>query len=114
MRIKDLEVNFDFLDADDVERLENATKKVVEKSEEYKDKELSMSEDIRLECKIINEFFDEVFGEGISEKLFNGKNNLKDHIKVFEDIMAEKIKYTNDIQSMYERYQPKKWELIFC
>lgn len=108
MKIKDLEVNFDFLDADDVERLENATKKVAEKSEEYKGKELSMSEDIKLECKIINDFFDEVFGEGISEKLFNGKNNLKEHIKVFEDIIDEKIKYANDLNSMYERYQPKK------
>ena len=108
MKIKDIEVNFDFLDADDIEKLENATKKVVEKTEEYKNKQLSMSEDIRVECGIINEFLDEVFGEGTSEKLFNGKNNLKEHINVFEDIMNEKIKYTNDIQSMYERYQPKK------
>lgn len=108
MKIKNIEIDFDFLDADDVERLENATKKVVEKTDEYKGKEISMSEEIRIECKIIDEFLDEVFGKGISEKLFSGKQNLKEHVDVFQDIMNEKIRYNKDMEAIYQRYQPNR------
>ena len=46
--------------------------------EQLKDKkEMSYSEVIREECNIIERFFDNVFGKGISEKIFNNKKNLK-------------------------------------
>jgi hypothetical protein len=35
MKLKNLEVEFDFLDADNVEKLENAYKKVVEETEKH-------------------------------------------------------------------------------
>ena len=108
MKIKNIEVDFDFLDANDVERFENATQKLVDETEKYKEKEISMSEEIRLECEIIEKFFDEVFEEGISQKLFNGKQNLKEHVDVFQDIMNEKIRYNKDIEAMYQRYQPNR------
>jgi len=108
MKIKNIEVDFDFLDADNVEKLEIAYKKLIEETEEYKGKEVSMSEEIRIECRIINEFLDEVFGEGLSEKLFNKKNNLKEHVDVFQEILNEKMRYTKDIKSMYQRYQPNR------
>ena len=105
MKIKNIEVDFDFLDANDVERLEKATQKLVDKTEEYKEKEISMSEEIRLECEIIEKFLDEVFEEGISQKLFNGKQNLKEHVDVFQDIMNEKIRYNKDMEAIYQRNQ---------
>jgi len=108
MKIKNIEIDFDFLDANDVERLEKATQKLVDKAEQYKEKEISMSEEIRLECEIIDNFLDEVFGEGVSQKLFNGKQNLKEHADVFQDIMNEKIRYNKDIEAVYQRYQPNR------
>ena len=105
MKWKDIEVNFSFSDADDLERLENSAKKVKEKASEYEKKELSVSEAIREECKIINEFFDEVFGSGISKQLFNGKNDLKEHIDLFEDIINEKTKQTTAFQNMYNNIE---------
>ena len=108
MKIKNIEVDFDFLDANDVERLEKATQKLVDKTEEYKEKEISMSEEIRLECEIIEKLLDEVFEEGISQKLFNGKQNLKEHVDVFQDIMNEKIRYNKDMEAIYQRYQPNR------
>ena len=119
MRIKNIEVEFSFSDADDLERLENSAKKVKEISDEYKKKELSVSEAIREECKIINDFFDEVFGEGISEKLFNGKNDLKEHIDLFKDIIDEKVRQTNAFQHMYNnieygsKYMPNREQRRF-
>lgn len=119
MRIKNIEVEFSFSDADDLERLENSAKKVKEISDEYKKKELSVSEAIREECKIINDFFDEVFGEGISEKLFNEKNDLKEHIDLFKDIIDEKVRQTNAFQNMYNnieygsKYMPNREQRRF-
>lgn len=119
MKIKNIEVEFSFSDVDDLERLENAAKKVKEISAECEKKELSVSEAIREECKIINVFFDEVFGEGISEKLFNGKNDLKEHIDLFKDIIDEKVRQTNAFQNMYNnieygsKYMPNREQRRF-
>ena len=108
MKIKDLEIEFDFLDADDVERLEKGYQKVIEETERHKEEELSMSEEIRIECQIIDEFLNYVFGEGTAEKLFNGKKSLKAHTEVFQDILNEKLIYSRDIEAVYARYQPNR------
>ena len=69
---------------------------------------MTASQTIKEECKIINNFFDKVFGDGISEKIFKGKNNLLEHIKAFEDIINEKIKVQKDLQGTFDRYQPNR------
>lgn len=108
MKIRDIEVNFNFLDADDVEKFEKEAKKVQEECEKRKNTKISVAQAIREECNIINDFFDNVFGEGISFKLFNGKSNLEDHIKAFEDIVKEKIEKQKDLQNTFDRYQPNR------
>lgn len=114
MKLKDIEVNFSFTDADDVERFENAAKKVYEEAEKNKKKEMNASEIIREECNIIEEFFNSVFGEGISNKLFNEKKDIVEHIKLFEDIVKAKVEATKDIQNIYDniensdRYKPNR------
>ena len=108
MKIRNIEVDFDFLDADDVERFENAARRVVEECANKDKKELSYAEVIREECNIVENFFDNVFGKGISEKLFNGKKNLSDHVKAFEDIVKMKNEKQKDLQSTLDRYQPNR------
>lgn len=108
MKIRNIEVDFDFLDADDVERFENEAKKVKEECEIKNKQEMSYSEIIREECNIIDRFFDNVFGKGVSEKIFNNKKNLNEHIKAFEDIMNEKIEQQKGLQNTFERYQPNR------
>ena len=78
MIIKDIEVNFSFTDADDIERFENEARKVEEKAKNYEKKEMSTSEAIREECNVIEEFFDNVFEKGISQRLFKGKKDIAD------------------------------------
>ena len=106
MRIKDIEVDFDFLDADNVELFEKEAEKVVEKSKE--EKEMSYSEAIRNECNIVEEFLDNVFGKGISKDIFNGKKNLKEHIEIFQYVVDEKVKAQDDLQKLYNKYAPKQ------
>lgn len=111
MRIKDIEVNFSFTDADDIERFENEAKKVEEKAKNYEKKEMSTSEAIREECNVIEEFFDNVFEKGISERLFNGKKDIVEHINLFQDIINAKIEQTKGMQNIYdnlERYMPNR------
>lgn len=111
MIIKDIEVNFSFTDADDIERFENEARKVEEKAKNYEKKEMSTSEAIREECNVIEEFFDNVFEKGISERLFNGKKDIVEHINLFQDIINAKIEQTKGMQNIYdnlERYMPNR------
>lgn len=107
MKLKDIEVDFSFTDADCLERLEKAAKKVKEKAEAGEKEKLSLSESIRKECKIINEFLDETFGEGIAEKVFKGKNDLQEHMELFEDVMNAKIEMTKATQNLYDTLEYK-------
>lgn len=112
MKIKGIEVDFNFLDADDIERFEreaeNVKRECEEKCEEKCKQKMSLAEAIREECKVINNFFDNVFGVGISQKLFGNKNNLEEHIKVFEEVIKEKIEQQKRLQATFDRYQPNR------
>ena len=108
MKIKNIEVDFDFLDADDAEKFENGAKEVIEKCKEKREQEMSYSQSIKEECQVIEEFFDKVFGEGISQSLFKGKKNLGEHITAFEDIVKAKIEKQKDLQTVYDRYKPNR------
>lgn len=111
MRIKDIEVNFSFTDADDIERFENEARKVEEKAKNYEKKEISVSEAIREECNVIEEFFDNVFEKGISQKLFKGKKDIAEHINLFQDIVNAKLEQTKGLQNIYDnldRYMPNR------
>lgn len=107
MKLKDIEVEFSFTDADCIERLEKASKRVKEETEKYKKQEMDLSKAIRKECEIINNFLDEVFGEGIAEKVFKGKNDLQEHMELFTDIMNAKIEMTKATQNLYDNLEYK-------
>ncbi len=108
MKIRGVEVDFDFLDADFVEIFENEAQKVKEKAESYEKKDMKLSETIKVECKIIKEFFDNVFGKGTSLNVFGEKNNLKDCISAFEDIVKEKVEQQKGLENAFDRYQPNR------
>ena len=68
---------------------------------------MDLSKAIRKECEIINNFLDEVFGEGIAEKVFKGKNDLQEHMELFTDIMNAKIEMTKATQNLYDNLEYK-------
>lgn len=108
MKIKNIEIDFNFLDADNVEKFEQEAKKVIEKSKKNKNEKLTHSEAIRKECEVVEEFIDNVFGKGLSEKIFEGKKDLLEHIKVFQEIVNEKNNKHAELQSLYNRYAPNR------
>lgn len=110
MKINDVELEVNFLDADFMEKVENCCKKVAEQAEKSKKelKNLTFSEQIKGECKIIKDFFDEVFGEGTSDKIFEGKNDLKLCILAFQELINAKIKMQNEMNSLFAKYSPDR------
>jgi len=89
MKIFDIELDFDFTDADDLEKIEKQYPETLKKLENI-DQTGSASKKIRETCTVLNEFFDIVFGEGTSQKLFGGKSNFAKEMKVFKEIMNAK------------------------
>ena len=69
---------------------------------------MSYSQMIREQCQIINDFFNNVFGDGMSQKIFGNKDNLKEHISALEEIVKEKENQQKSIVSTLERYQPNR------
>ena len=109
MIINGLEFETDFTDADFIEKIEKASKRVFEEAEILKqNKELSLAEGIRQECKILKNFLDYVLGEGTSEKLFKGKDSLNQCLQAFEDIISAKQNAMNDFQTKISKYSPDR------
>lgn len=111
MTINGVELNnIDFTDANLIERIDEANKEVQNKIEELEKniKNISPAEGIRQECEILKKFLDYVFGEGTSEKAFKNTNSLKDCLQTFEDIINERNKQFDNLQSVIDKYSPDR------
>ena len=110
MFINEVELDVDFTDADFIEKLDQAYKEVnkeTNKLQENKDN-LTPAEGIRQECKIVKDFFDYVFGDGTSKKIFGEKNSLKMCIEAFEDILEERQKQMKTFNEKISLYSPER------
>ena len=114
MNICGIDLEFEFLDADELQRYldanEAALKRINDKSE-YEGK--STPDQMRTQCAIINEFFDSVFGDGTSEKLFHGKNNLGDHMEAFGIMSEAAQKSDSRLTEIGQKYNPNRAQRRF-
>src|SRR5699024_5750846 len=110
MKINGVELEVNFLDADFMEKIENCCRKVSKRAEKGKTelKNLTLSQQIKAECQIIKDFFDEVFGEGTSEKVFKGKNDLKLCLSAFQYLNEAKVKMKQETNSLFAKYSPDR------
>ena len=109
MIVNGVKLDIDFTDADILEKIENGSKIIYEKAEELKgNKELSLAEGIRQECKILKNFLDYVLGDGTSEKLFKGKDSLNQCLQAYEDIIKARTTQYNEIQAKVNKYSPDR------
>lgn len=84
----------DFLDADVLEKIEQAYKSLQGKQIE---KDVKISESVRQQCTFIFEFFDEVFGDNIAREIFGNTTSLK----VCADVLVE---FTNEYEKQKTDY----------
>ena len=108
MIINDVSFDIDFTDADFIEKIETASKKVYEETDKLKNEDYTLAEGIRQECKILKEFLDYVLGDGTSEKLFGKKDSLHLCLKAFEDIIKKKEEQVKSINELAEKYSPER------
>ncbi len=114
----------DFMDADFVGPYEEATKKMAEKAQLNQEKKYdSFADSIIEQCALVDEMFDNIFGEGTAEKLFQGsERNLMVHLVAVEDLTSwangerKKLndftnKYTQrqTTQKQFQKYQTQKY-----
>ena len=80
-------VNLPDPDVGDLEFLEKyeAQNDIITKKMSEMDKNVRRSEAVRIQCTLVFDFFDAVFGEGTAQKIFGEKVNLKTCIDAYEE-----------------------------
>lgn len=105
LKICGQELELDLFDADVMDKFEKANNTVVKRAEECKkNPNLSGTEGIRTMCGVVNDFFDEVFGAGTSEKLFKEKCNLMVSMEAFATVANESSKMKGQVNNLLDKY----------
>lgn len=112
IKIRDIELDFDFSDADDMERLENAIEKTKKELDNIAIEGKKYSEVIRETCKHIFDCFNEIFGDETDKKIFGGKTNFNVCKEAFEDLIKARIEqetqFADEMNSIEKKYSPNR------
>lgn len=88
MELNGVTLEFDYYDADQLERLEKGILEVQEGCGSLPEG-LKLSESIRRQCGLVFAFFDGVFGEGTARRVFGPSANLMACLDAFEAVVEE-------------------------
>lgn len=104
--IRGVDFEIDILDADVMERLEDAAEKIQKRVAEEKAKKYKKnSEFIRVFNGLTEKFIDEVLGEGSSELIFGGSQNMMEHMEAYNGIFAAKEEAMSAVTEFTETFQ---------
>lgn len=109
MNILGVELEYDFFDADEIDKYESANQTVKDRIQEptqYEGKRTG--EAFRIQCRIVNDFFDELFGKGTADKVFHGKNNIKEHMEAFALVADAAMNCKGELDSITDKYNPNR------
>jgi hypothetical protein len=84
-----VELEFDVLNEETAQRLEEALAKVKLRTQKYSSKNKKLSKIINEQCEFVFDFFDEVFGEGTHNKIFGETKNLGHCLEAFRIVVSE-------------------------
>lgn len=112
IKINNVELEFDFTDADDLERFENAVEKAQKDFESISTIGKKASETIRESCKCIFDCFNTIFGDGTDKKIFGNKTNFNVCMQAFKDLVdakfAQENQFANEINELEKKYSPNR------
>ncbi len=86
IKVNDVELQFDVMDADHLEKFEAA---LLEVKGAKLASGLSASQRLKEQCCIVKNFFDKVCGPQTSEKLFGDSFNYRTHYEAFEGFVMQ-------------------------
>ena len=114
MLINGYEIEFDNTDVEQNERFENAILNMQEKDKNIQEKIKQLDGDIhsrskslRMQCEIVFEFFDEIFGEGSHKNIIKNKVSLKLCVDTVEEFIAEIVAKDKEYSRMLENKTKK-------
>ena len=107
LKINDVELELDLMDADMAEKYEKAYRKM-QRDVANIPKNLSLADSIRKQCQLIFTFFDEVFREGTSKKIFGNRTNLRECIKAVETLIDHVNKDVEESNKIINKYSPNR------
>lgn len=107
-KIYDAEVELDFLDADEMDRVEAALNRVQSRNATASYDGMTQSQAIRTQCGIIFDFFDDVFGEGTHKRIFGGKCNLAQALSAFQAFNTAKEDSVKEIRAIGDKYNANR------
>lgn len=104
-----VELELNLFDADVLDRYETLLKRVKDEVQE-KDQYVGLtgSQAIKLQCGHVNRFFDDLFGTGTSDRLFKGKNDLRDHLAVFAQVADMQNQGKEELNGIMDKYMPER------
>lgn len=107
-KIYDAEVELDFMDADEMDRVEAALNRVQSRNTAVSYEGMTQSQAIRTQCGIIFDFFDDVFGEGTHKRIFGGKCNLAQALSAFQAFNTAKEDSVKEIRAIGDKYNANR------
>lgn len=111
MNILGVELEYEFFDADQLEVYERENQKVkddIGDLTQYEGK--STADAIRIQCHIVDKFFDAMFGEGTARRIFHGKANIRDHMEAFGQVMQGAMEARGELDAIEDKYTPNRAE----
>lgn len=111
MKILGKEIEFDFFDADEMEKWDKYTEKMKSDKDKLNFKNMKQSEFIRKFCTIVEECFDSIFGEGTSKELFQGKQNFRLCVEAYKDLVKARKEQDKEIVSEMNGLQKELEEI---
>lgn len=92
-KINDIEFELDMEDAETNEKYQNALETLKNTSlPTKKDKDFSAAKYIRAYCQAFRNLYDNIFGDGSSEKIFIG---IKDNTRLYDEVYANFLEFVS-------------------
>lgn len=102
-KINDVELELDLMDIDEKERFEECFETMNETVQEaVKNINEGDSESVYMRkiCEAVMDFFDNLFGEGTSNEIFDGRVNIKKCMLAIQDITKEKVRQGKELNDI--------------
>ncbi|MCI8548882.1 MAG: hypothetical protein HFJ38_08400 [Bacilli bacterium] len=110
MKILDTEIEFDFYDAEQAEKFEKYAEIATQELNNINANKIKQSVFIRTVYEIVERCFNNIFGEGIAEKIFNNKKDFHLCIKAFKDLVKSRLEQENVIAKEIDDLQKEMSE----
>lgn len=105
--INGIELELNLLDADVIEKYENLNDEIKRKIQDPKAYEgKSTADGMRYQCRCVEQFFNALFGEGTSEKVFPKNNDLGNRLEAFGETAKLAKNAGTELNSIIDKYAP--------